>query len=614
MKRPTLSILILSALLSSVTWLAAAPAYSATTSAQDAALETVAEQSKFVRTGHYDEVQRLCKAYAQKWPDIVRCVDFGRTPEGRPMLALVASRSGALTPELARFHDLPVMLLQGGIHAGEIDGKDAGFLALRELLSDKNTLRNFVLVFVPVFNVDGHERFGKWNRPNQVGPEEMGWRTTAQNLNLNRDYMKADTPEMRAMLGLLNAWNPTLYVDMHVTDGANFQHDVSNTIDPLYAGDAALHPTAKALVTELNSKIAAQGSRPLDFYPEFVKEDDPDSGFALNVYSPRFSNGYWALHNRFALLLETHSWKSYATRVRVTHNIIMALTDMMSREGAGWRAQTLEADARARQLGGQTVILDFDNGPHVTTIDFLGYAYTRKFSDISGAMATYYDATKPTMWHVPLRDTIIPKTSAQAPRGGYIVTAANAAWVSDKLALHGIVFQKLDHDIAATNAAAGTGMGMGMETFRATKVTYSKETFEGHTMLTFEGSWAPEKRVIPAGSLFVPIAQPNSRLVVALLEPQAVDSLAAWGFFDSAFEQKEYMEPYVEEQVAAEMLAHNPKVAADFKKRLAEDPQFAADPSTRLEYFYRLSPSWDERLDLYPVYRVDRAPGEAPTR
>lgn len=605
MKRATLSILAL--------WLAAASAYAATPSPPpDTTLETVAEQSKFVRTGHYDEVQRLCKAYAQKWPDIVRCVNFGLTPEGRPMLALVASQSGALDPEEARQRGLPVMLMQGGIHAGEIDGKDAGFLALRELLSNKNTLRNFVLVFVPVFNVDGHERFGKWNRPNQVGPEEMGWRATAQNLNLNRDYMKADTPEMRAMLGLLNAWDPTLYVDMHVTDGANFQHDVSNTIDPMYAGDAALHPTAKALVTELNSKIAAQGSRPLDFYPEFVKEDDPDSGFALNVYSPRYSNGYWALHNRFALLLETHSWKSYATRVRVTHNIIMALTDMMSREGAGWRAQTLEADARARQLGGQTVILDFDNGPHVTTIDFLGYAYTRKFSDISGAIATYYDATKPTVWHVPLRDTIIPKTSAQAPRGGYIVTAANAAWVAGKLALHGIEFQKLDHDIAAADAAAGTGTGM--ETFRATKVTYSKETFEGHTMLTFEGAWAPEKRGIPAGSLFVPTAQPKSRLVVALLEPQGVDSFAAWGFFNSAFEQKEDMEPYVEEQVAAEMLAHNPKVAADFKKRLAEDPQFAADPSARLEYFYRLSPSWDERLDLYPVYRVDRAPGEVPPK
>jgi len=561
-------------------------------------LETVAERSGFVRTGRYDEVKRLCAAYAHTWPDTVRCVDFGRTPEGRPMLALVASHSGALSPETARKRGLPVMLVQGGIHAGEIDGKDAGFIALREVLHNRDSLKGFVLVFVPVFNVDGHERFGRWNRPNQVGPEEMGWRGTAQNLNLNRDYTKADAPEMHAMLRLLNAWDPVLYVDLHVTDGSNFQHDVSNTVDPLYSGDPGLHPAAKALVTELNARIAGMGSHPLDFYPDLVKEDDPASGFALNVYSPRFSTAYWALHNRFGLLVETHSWKDYATRVRVTRNIIVTLVDMMRREGAGWRAQALAADARAARLGGQTVALDFDTGPHVTMIDFLGYAYTREHSDVSGGMATRYDATKPQVWHVPLRDTIVVKTSTQAPRGGYIVTAANAEWMAAKLRLHGIRFSKLE----ATSSPAQ------LETFRATRVTYSKEPFEGHTTLTIEGAWQPEGRTVPAGSLFVPIAQPNARLVVALLDPQGVDSFAAWGFFDTAFEAKEYMEPYVAEQVGAEMLARDPAVAADFKRRLAEDPQFAASPSARLEYFYRRSASWDERLNLYPVYRVGVAP------
>ena len=492
------------------------------------------------------------------------------------------------------------MLMQGGIHAGEIDGKDAGFLALRELLRDPGALRNFVLVFVPVFNVDGHERFGRWNRPNQVGPEEMGWRATAQNFNLNRDYMKADAPEMRAMLRLLNTWDPLLYVDMHVTDGANFQHDVSNTIDPLYSGDAGLHPVAQALVTELNTKIATLGSHPLDFYPQFVEDDNPDSGFALNVYSPRFSTAYWGLHNRFALLVETHSWKDYKTRVRVTHNIIVTLTDMMAREGAQWRAAAAEADARAQKLGGQPVILDFENGPHVKTIDFLGYAYTRKHSDISGAVATYYDATKPMVWRVPLHDTIIAKTTVQAPGGGYIVTAADADWMAEKLALHGVRFQKL--------GGALDGAALRMETFRARKVVYSKETFEGHTLLTLEGAWAAEPRPVPAGSLFVPIAQPDSRVAVALLEPTGVDSLAAWGFFNTAFEAKEYMEPYVEEQVAEQMLAHDPRIAAEFRKRLAEDPRFAGSPEERLDFFYRHSPAWDERLNLYPVYRVAGVP------
>ena len=520
------------------------------------------------------------------------------------MLVLAVSRTGALTPEQARKQNLPVMLMQGGIHAGEIDGKDAGFLALRELLnktsaasapgSPPDVLKSFVLVFVPVFNVDGHERFGHWNRPNQVGPEQMGWRATGQNLNLNRDYMKADAPEMQAMLRLLGAWDPVLYVDLHVTDGAEFQHDVSNTLEPVYAGDPGLHPAGSALVKELNSKIAGMGSLPLDFYPSFVVDDDPGSGFAAGPPPPRFSHGYWGLHNRFGLLVETHSWKDYPTRVRVTHNIIMSLADMMAKQGAQWRILQHEADSRALRLGGQDVALDFTNGPHVTTIDFQGYAYTREPSAISGSLVTYYDDKKPQVWHLPFKDVVVPKTRVLAPTGGYVIPAANAAWVADKLSLHGIRFERILKPQADVQ----------LETFRASKVAYSKAPFEGHTTMTFEGQWQPETRAIAAGSLFVPIAQPNARVLVALLEPQAPDSLAAWGFFNTAFEAKEYMEPYVAEQVARELLAKDPKVAAAFNQKLASDPEFAANPQARLDFFYRLSPSWDERLNLYPVYRV----------
>jgi len=528
------------------------------------------------------------------------------------MFALTVSRSGALTPEQARKQNLPVMLMQGGIHAGEIDGKDAGFLALRELLSATDAgsaaapgsggapgpLKSFVLVFVPVFNVDGHERFGPWNRPNQVGPKEMGWRATAQNFNLNRDYMKADTPEMQAMLHLLGAWDPVLYVDLHVTDGAEFQHDVSNTLEPFYTGDAGLQPAGRALVKELNAKIAKMGSMPLDFYPSFIVDDDPASGFAAGPPPPRFSHAYWAQHNRFGLLVETHSWKDYSTRVRVTHNIIVSLAEMMAAHGAQWRAQEREADSRASRLGGQDVALDFENGPHVTTIDFQGYAYTREPSAISGSLVTHYDNKKPQVWHLPFKDVVVPKTHLSAPTGGYVIPAAYAASVGEKLSLHGIRFEPITKALPAAQ----------LQTFRAAKVTWSKAPVEGHTTLTFEGQWQPDSRPIPAGSLFVPIAQPNARLLVALLEPQAPDSLGAWGFFNTAFEAKEYMEPYVAEQVAREILAKDPAVAAAFNQKLASDPEFAANPQARLDFFYRLSPSWDERLNLYPVYRVAAHP------
>jgi hypothetical protein len=564
-------------------------------------LETISELSGFRTTGRYDEVERLCRAYAGTWPAAVRCTEFGRTPEGRPMLALVISRAGALSAEDARERTLPVMLVQGGIHAGEIDGKDAGFLAVRELLSGKaapQALRSFVLVFVPVFNVDGHERFGRWNRPNQNGPAEMGWRTTSQNLNLNRDYAKADAPEMQAMLRLLHAWDPVLYVDLHATDGAQFQHDIANIVEPTFAGDRELHPTGRELSKELNGALAKQGSMPVDFYPSFVKADDPSSGFAVGAYPVRFSTGYWALRNRFAVLVETHSWKDYPTRVRVTRNTIVTLADMMARRGKTWRALAHQADERAARLGGEAVPLTYENGPHVGAIDFHGYAYTRNPSPVSGALVTHYDQTKPQIWRVPYVDAVVPKITARVPRGGYVVPPAHATWLAERLAVHGISFERVTRVAHAAN----------VEVFRASAVTFSKDSFEGRTTVELAGQWQEERREVPAGSLFVPIVQPRARLVLALLEPQSPDSYAAWGFFNSAFERKEYMEAYVAEQVAKEMLAADPKVTAEFARRLAEDADFAKDPEARLEFFHRRHPSWDERHNLYPVYRTARSP------
>ena len=569
--------------------------------ARHPALVTLAEQSGFRKTGRYEEVQRLCAAFAREFRDAVRCFEFGQTPEGRPMLALAATRTGALTPQQAHKQAVPVMLMQGGIHAGEIDGKDAGFLALRQMLENEaapGALQSFVLVFVPVYNIDGHERFGRWNRPNQVGPEEMGWRVTAQNYNLNRDYVKADAPETQAMLRLLTAWDPVLYVDLHVTDGAEFQHDISNTMEPIYAGDPDLHDLTRSVLGELNRRLTTLGSLPLDFYPDFVKEDDPASGFAAAANTPRFSTGYWALHNRFALLVETHSWKDYPTRVKVTRNTIVSLAEMIAKDGARWRSEMLASDKRAEALAAKNVPVDYESGPHVTSIDFRGYAYTRDLSPISGALVTHYDPTKPQIWHIPFKDTVVPKITVQAPGAGYVVPSAYAALVAEKLALHGIRFTR----IAARQA------GVPVEAFRATKVTYGKESFEGHVPRTLEGAWKTESRDLPAGSLFVPIAQPAARLVLVLLDPQSPDSLAALGFFSSAFEEKEYMEPYVAEKVAEAMLAQNPQLARQFKERIAADPQFAASPGERLDFFYRLSPSYDERLNLYPVYKVDTAP------
>ncbi|HKS58698.1 MAG TPA: M14 family zinc carboxypeptidase [Steroidobacteraceae bacterium] len=565
------------------------------------ALRTIAEQSGNLRTGRYDEVERLCPAYRQTWPKQVRCFEFGRTPEGRPMLALVASADGVLEAQAAHRAQRPIVLMQGGIHAGEIDGKDAGFFALREMLDGTaapGALAAATLVFVPVFNVDGHERFGRWNRPNQVGPEEMGWRTNAQNYNLNRDYVKADAPEMQAMLRLLDEWDPIMYVDLHVTDGAQFEHDVSYNIAPTLTGDADLRRAAVAMRDELMQRIRDAGSLPLDFYPSFVRDDDPSSGFAVQVGPKRFSQEYWAARNRIGVLVETHSWKDYPTRVRTTRNSIIAMMEMAARDGRKWLEAAKTADERAARAGGTSVAMTYENTPHVRTIEFRGYEYTREPSAVSGALLTRYNAKKPQIWRIPLADEVRPAGTVAAPRGGYIVPAAYAQLVGEKLALHAVEFRKL----------AGASAGVDTEVFRATQVTPAPASFEGHTPVALEGQWTHERRDIAAGSLFVPIAQARSFMAMTLLEPKDPDSLVSWGFFATAFERKEYMEAYVAEDVAEQMLKSDPAVRKEFEKRLSEDAAFARDPNARLDFFYRRHSAWDERYNLYPVYRVDAAP------
>jgi len=563
------------------------------------ALTTVAERSGFSETGRYEEVTALCDAFARQYPKAVRCTTFGTTPEGRPMKALVASTSGALTPEQAQRRGLPVVLIQGGIHAGEIDGKDAGFLALRELLEGRaanGALDKLVWVFVPVFNVDGHERFGAWNRPNQRGPKEMGWRTTAQNYNLNRDYLKADTPEMQAMLQLVQRWDPLVTVDLHATNGAQFEHDISIQVEPVHAGDAGLRTAGLALRTGVIDDLAKQGSLPLPYYPSFVTQDDPSSGFEDGVPPPRFSHGYFLLRNRIAMLVETHSWKEYPVRVRITRNTVVSVLEHVARDGASWLTTAKQADIAAASLGGRQESLTYVAAPAARTVEFRGYAYTRTTSDVSGALMTRYDETTPQVWRVPLKDDIRPGIVVEAPGAGYLVPAAEAAWVAAVLKTHGVEYRLL-----------GKAWQGDAQVFRATKSSFGSASVETHQRLTVEGDWTRESRATPAGALFVPIAQPRARLVMALLEPKALDSLLAWGRFNNAFERKEYMEDYVAEAVAREML-RDPAVKAEFERRLREDTAFAQSPAARLEFFYRRHPSWDERYQLYPVLRVDAAP------
>ncbi|MDX2090513.1 MAG: M14 family zinc carboxypeptidase [Kofleriaceae bacterium] len=552
-----------------------------------AELQTTAERSQYTRTGRYAETVALCQAFARAY-DGVRCDTIGATAEGRPIVALV----------IARRPRLPVIYVQAGIHSGEIEGKDAGFSFIRDLLDGKvapDALEHVSVVFVPVLNVDGHERFGPNYRPNQRGPEETGVRSNAQRLNLNRDYVKADAPETQAVLRVIATYDPVMLVDLHTTDGAKFEHDISVSLTPIAPRGDGLDELGNALSSTLGARLTALGHLPVDFYPSFVDDERPHSGFTRGEAPPRFSVSYMAARSRLGILVETHSWRTYKERAVSTYHTLQALFEDATRNAATWRQVVDAADRRDHQLAGTDVTLIWKVSPASREIEFRGYAYERRISDLTGGIWLVYDETKPEIWRVPLYDHLEPDVIVSAPRGGYIVEGGFANQVAALLDRHGIKWRRIE-DLSSRE----------LEVFRVT-ASDLKATYENRTRASLQGAWSRERRTPDAGAIFVPIRQPKARLILHLLEPSLPDSLAQWGLFNATFEHKEYIEPYVMEEAARAMLAQQPGLRAEYEAALTSDPSLVT-PEAKLDWFYRRHPTWDERTNLLPVYRIDAEP------
>lgn len=544
-------------------------------------LTTFAEASGYKRTGRYDEAIALCRDFARAYEGVA-CDTIGETGEGRPIVALRIEQTAGL----------PYIYVEGGIHAGEIEGKDAGFWFMRDLLDGKvapGVLDRVNVIFVPVINPDGHEQFRPNNRPNQRGPEEMGFRTNGARLNLNRDWVKADSPEIQAALGVFRTYDPLIAVDLHTTDGAKFEQDISVTMAPYAPRGDSLDETTASLSSAMMARLTELGHLPVDFYPSFVDDELPESGFGKGEAPPRFSTSYMAARGRIGILVETHSWRTYKERAQSTYHTLQALFENAVKSSDSWIKAALAADAADAKLGGTEVAMMWKTDGQSHDIDFRGYAYERRLSEITGGTWLVYDESKPETWRVPLYDTVVPAISVTAPKRGYIVDGGFARAVAAVLDRHGIEYSPV--------ARAGENV----EVFRSDSVAFAPP-YEGRTRATMTGAWTEENRTLDRGAIFVPIAQPKARLIMHLLEPSLPDSLAQWGFFNAVFEQKEYAEPYVLEESVRQMFAASPALADEFSEFANRTP--APTTEERLDWIHRHHPSWDERKNLLPVYRV----------
>lgn len=560
-----------------------------------ATLVTRFERSGGTETPRYDETVAWCRALADASPRVT-CTSFGVSPQGRPLPLLIVDRDGFATPEAAHAAGRAVVWVQACIHAGEPDGKDAGCLLLRDLAVTRRLDRRLdgvTVVFLPIFNVDGHERCGPYNRINQDGPREMGWRTTATGLNLNRDHLKADTPEMRAWLRLFTAWLPDLLVDCHVTDGADYQYVLTYGLETYGNLDPGLTAwTRDDFLAPLQRALAAHDLE-MAPYVMFRKWDDPRSGLRAGAATPRFMTGYAALQNRPALLLETHMLKDYRTRVEATRAVLEEVLGVASRDRVRLRRLTAAADSAAAAPGLRATPfpLEFRATSDSVRIDFRGVAFDVVTSDLTGGPWIRYDRRRPLVWHLPYFDDVRPTVTVSLP-AAYVIPPE---WeeLTQRLLLHGVTVRRLARDTTLPVAAQ-----------RLRDAKWRAEPYEGRHPLTCAVEEFPETRLFPAGSAVIDLGQRTARVIAHALEPAGPDAFVRWGFCDAIFEQKEYAEAYVMEAKAREMLAADPALQAQFTAARAADPEFARDQEAMLDWFFQRTPWWDQRIGVYPVGRI----------
>ena len=557
--------------------------------------ETVFERSGYKSTSTYAQTDEYF-THLSKISGAVKYETFGISPQGRELKVFLVSKDTAFTPDAAKRSGKPVLFIINGIHSGEIEGKDASMIFLREMLVDgkhREIFDNVNIVLVPIFSVDGHERSSPYNRINQNGPENMGWRVTAQNLNLNRDWTKAEAPEMQAMIKLYNAWDPDMVMDNHTTNGADYQYTVSYGLEyfPSLANNLVTL-IRKDFLPFLYEKVEGAGWL-MSPYVSF-KNNKVSDGIVEWASSPRFTNGYSASRNRISFLVETHMMKPYKDRVFGTYECIKAAALFLSINGKEVIEANKSADGSVRAFTGENarwVPIKFVLRDSTTKkFHFKGIEAVTEKSTVSGAEKTVYTGKK-VEFDIPHYDDVYVADSILLP-AGYIIPKEYKN-IAEKLALHGIKVEEVKRDEKAK---------VEVTTFRDFK--FAERPFEGRTRVSYRYDTETMEMTVPAGSFYVDSRQKTFKLIATLLEPKSDDSYVSWGYFNQIFEMKEYYEDYVMERVALEMFEKDPALKAEFEQKVASDEKFRNDPDARLSWLYRRSPYFDKKYCVYPVLRV----------
>jgi hypothetical protein len=551
------------------------------------------ELSEGKETPTYEEVMTFYRQLAATYPKQLRVWEVGPTDAGIPLVAVVLAPEGDFDPENWQRDRKLVVLVNNGIHPGEPDGIDASMLLIRNAVTGQSALPNqTVLVVIPAFNVGGMRERSPFCRVDQNGPEEFGARGNSQNLDLNRDLMKADALETRSLLGLMERVQPDVLIDNHVSNGADYQHVMTLlTTQPDKLGG----PMGRYLREELTGPIYARmRDRGWDMVP-YVNHwgHTPEDGWEVFLEGGRFLSGYAALRGIFSYVPETHMLKPYKDRVYAT----LALNEELIRLHAEKRlAVKAVRDSQVdywRAVDRIPVDWKVAKGI-VDAVGFDGYRSGYKPSAVSGKPRLYYDRSKPYQTKVSFQGYAEPSAWTQVP----------AAWVVSggwhdavaRLQAHGVEMRRLKRDTAVR-----------VELCWVRNYTVGPQPYEGHFLLrSLEVERDTAEVVLRAGDWWISSDQPARRYLAEALEPLAPDGLLVWGFFNSILQQKEGYSDYVFEDTAAEWLKANPSVRAALEAKRATDSAFAEDGGAQLRWVFEQSPFFETRYRRVPVFGVVR--------
>jgi hypothetical protein len=491
-----------------------------------------AERSGFLETTRYAEVLEFMAAVSQRAPEI-HLTTFGYSLEGRA-LPLAVWGAPAATPEAVRGTGKTRVYLQGNIHAGEVEGKEAMLRLLRELALGEHRAwaDSLVLLVGPIYNADGNERISLLNRPRQHGPlAGMGQRANAQGLDLNRDHMKLDAPESHALTRLLELYDPHVVVDLHATNGTYHAYHLTYS-HPLHPGTdtGVVDVLRNGLLPAVTERLRAERGWLLQYYGNVPRAESPwaapsgsEPGWYTFDHRPRFNTNYVGLRNRLAILSEAYAYLTFEERIEVTHGFVVAILDYVRDNASAIRAAAATADAR--RLVGERLPLRGAFHRAAQPIEILMGEVARERNPFSGEVVLRrLDVARPQ--RMADFSTFRGEEMERVP-AAYLVPAGLTA-VLDKLASHGV----RSHTLGAERV-------LEVEQFRIATSTQTAQPFQGHRERTLTGAYETSRRRFDAGTVVVPMDQPLARLAFYLLEPRSDDGLLNWNVLDAAIEGAE---------------------------------------------------------------------------